>query len=468
MNKEMKRTIWIMAGFIATFSLMIVYLSYFQVFQAAEIKMHPQNKRLWINEDNVLRGSFYDRNDKLLVYSEKEGDKSKRHYSYGSLYSHMIGYSLKEYGKVGLELTYNNELLAISESQVLDDIKNLVLPTSQGNDIRLTVDHGLQEKARDLLQGYKGAIVALEPSTGEILAMVSLPDFNPSRLDEDWLSITEGEEAALLNRASQGLYPPGSTFKLVTALAAMESSSIDLNHTCQGKIKIGNYEFKDYKSVAHGSIGLTKALAQSCNTYFADKASQIGQDSMGETADKFYFNKEIPFDLPIKKSLYPYKQKMDEAALAASAIGQDKVLATPLNMAMIAASIANDGNMLKPILVKDVINKNGRIVKRNSSEIISNTMSSLLAEELTSMMREAVVSGSAKRASVNDVQVAGKTGTAENASGKSHSWFVGFAPHYDPKIAVAIIIEEAGVSGGELAAPMAGQLIDYAFSYIDF
>lgn len=468
MNKENKRIIMVLTVFCVLFVGLIAYMSYFQVFKAEAVKNSSYNKRLWINEENVLRGSIMDRNGNILAYSEKNEDINTRYYKYGNLYSHVIGYSYKEYGKVGLELEYNNVLLDISENAAINELRNLVLPTSVGNDIRLTIDHGTQEKARSLLNGRKGSIVLMNPINGEIYAMVSLPDFNTSNLNENWKSITENPDSPFLNRATQGLYAPGSIFKIITTLGAMESLDIDLEYECVGSTIIDGYVLRDYNETAHGMLNLHDAFVKSCNTYFGEKALDIGKERLGNVAERFMLNQEIDFDLPVKISQFPFKGSVGDTELAASGIGQGKVVVTPLNMAMMVSAIANDGEMVNPILVREIINKDGRITKSITTDVASYVTSPSVAKDIKDMMVDAVASGTGTNARIRNVTVAGKTGTAENPSGDSHSWFVGFAPAEEPRLAIAVVLEEAGVSGNQGAAPLARDLFIYGLNNIDF
>ncbi|MGN9165371.1 peptidoglycan D,D-transpeptidase FtsI family protein [Tissierellaceae bacterium HCP3S3_D8] len=468
MSREKNRIILVLVGFCILFTILIGYLSYFQAFKAEAVKNNSYNKRLWLNEENVLRGSIMDRNGKVLAYSVKDDNTISRHYKYGNLYSHIIGYSYREYGKAGLELEYNNTLLNISENAAINEIKNLVLPSSVGNDLKLTIDHSLQEKTRALLNGRKGAAVVMNPKTGEIYSMISLPDFNTSSLRDDWKSISDDPNSPLLNRATQGLYAPGSIFKIVTTAAALETPNLDREYKCNGTTVIDGYTFKDYNSTAHGELDLKKAFVKSCNTYFAEKSLIIGKDKLGNTSEKFMINNKIDFDLPVKISQFPYKNNIGKTELAASAIGQGKILVTPLNMAMIVSAIGNDGIMVKPTLVKEIINKDGKVINSNRTESISTTIGSLMADEIKDMMIEVVQSGTGVNGRIRNVKVAGKTGTAENTSGKTHSWFVGFAPADEPKIAVAVILEESGLTGGQGAAPVARDIIIHGLNNIDF
>lgn len=459
MNKEHKRMIRVFTAMCTLFAVLIVYLSYFQVFTASTIKDSSYNKRLWIDEENILRGMILDRNGKILAYSEKTEDSSVRHYNYGSLYSHIIGYSYREYGKAGLEAEYNNELLNLIDSSTFKEIKKIIEPNSEGNSLKLTLDHGLQEMANSLLQGKKGAIVVMNPQTGEVYAMVSQPTFNSSTLREDWKNIVENPDSPFINRATNGLYAPGSTFKVVTALASLETPNVETKYDCSGSIKVDGYELRDYGGKAHGSVDLKEALVKSCNSYFAQMGLQVGKDKMGEVSEKFMLNNKIPFDLPVKNSSFPYKEGMGKTDLAAASIGQGKVLVTPLNMALIASAIGNGGDMVKPILVKEVISSKGNVIKTNYTETLSIVTNGLVANELKDMMTEVVTRGTGTNASIKNIKVAGKTGTAENASGKTHAWFIGFAPADNPKVAISVVLEEDGTTGGKTAAPIARKLM---------
>lgn len=466
MNKELKRTLIVLAGMCILFVSLVVYISYFQVFKAEAIKNNSYNKRLWINEEKILRGSIIDRNGKILAYSEKSGETYKRFYNYGNLYSHIIGYSYREYGKVGLELEYNNTLLNINEATPFHELKNIVIPNTEGNTLKLTIDHHLQEYSRNLLKGKKGAIVAMDPKTAEIYSMVSLPDFNLSNLKEEWNAIVEDENSPFLNRATSGLYAPGSTFKVLTAMGILEDPELKKQYECKGSTTIDGYTLEDYGGKAHGNVNLEEALVKSCNSYFADKGVLVGKNKLGEIADNFMINKKIPFDLPTAKSTFPYKESLGKTDIGAASIGQGKVLVTPLNMALIASSIANKGEVLQPILVKEAISPGGKVIKTNHTKKISEGVDIFAANEVKNMMVEVVRRGTGTNAGIKNIRVAGKTGTAENPSGKSHAWFIGFAPADDPQIAVAVVLEEDGTTGGKTAAPIARNIMIEALNTI--
>lgn len=467
MTKESKRIIVVLIAMCILFISLIAYISYFQIFQAEKIKNNSFNKRLWIDEDKTLRGSILDRNGEVLVYSERKDDKQTRHYNYGRLYSHVIGYSYREYGKTGLELKYNSSLLDISENQALNEFKNIVSDKSQGNDLKLTIDHNLQQKASELLSGKKGSIIAMNPSTGEIYAMVSAPNFNADNLRNDWQTISEDPESPLLNRAIQGLYPPGSIFKIIPAIALMDSPDIDQSYNCVGQTTIDGYTINDYSKKGHGEINLREAIMYSCNSYFADKSVLVGKEKLGEVADSFSMNKQINFDLPVKTSKYPYKGIMGKTDIAASSIGQGKVEVTPLNMLMVASTVANKGEMVKPTLLKSIMTKDNKVKSENNKNVLGNPISADVADEIKEYMVGVVDSGTGKSAAISGINVAGKTGTAENKSDKSHAWFMGFAPADNPEVAVIVLLEEEGSTGGTAAAPIAREIILHAMKNIN-
>ena len=256
MNLESKRIIRVLVFISALFISLILYLSYFQLFKAEKILENPFNKRNFIGQEKILRGKIVDRNGTVLAYSDKQDDKQVRHYPKGSLYGHVIGYSYREYGKSALESTYNDELLDLKESNPIDELKDILKSGKEkfGNDLTLTIDNELQKKAYDLLKGNKGSIVMMNPSTGEVYAMVSNPAFNPATLREDWTDLVENEDSYLLNRSTMGLYAPGSIFKVITATAALEDPKVDKTFNCQGSTTILGYTLNDYGKEAHGNL----------------------------------------------------------------------------------------------------------------------------------------------------------------------------------------------------------------------
>lgn len=467
MNTESKRIIKILISLCALFIILILYISYFQIFTADKIVTSSYNKRQWINEENILRGEITDRRGTILVNSVKTEKAQTRNYKYGKIYSHIIGYSSREYGKSGIEAIYNKELLNINDSNPIGELKNILNDgESVGNNVVLAIDHEIQNYAYKLLGNRKGSIVLMNPKTGEIYSMISSPSFNPSTLKENWDEIVANEDSPLLNRATMGLYTPGSIFKVVTATAALENKNTDETYSCEGSINIDGYVLKDYKGKAHGEVDLKEALVDSCNIAFSQIGLEVGDDKLRRTAENYMLNANIPFDLRTAKSSFPEKIG-SKPELGASAIGQGKILVTPLNMAMVASAVANQGDMVKPILVKEIINNKGRVLKKNKTELLSKTTSPEIAEQLKSMMIDVVDKGTGRNARIKNIKVAGKTGTAENETGKEHAWFIGFAPADNPIVAIAVIVENSGKTGGTEAAPIARDIMKKAIQIIN-
>ena len=464
MDKERSRTISLLITLLLGFVVLIGYMSYFQMFKSDTIKNNAYNKRLWMDEESILRGSIFDRNGEILAYSEKNDEKINRVYKYDYLYSHIIGYSLRDYGKSGLEKNYNNELINSKSSIGFNEVIDIINPQKIGNNLTLTVDNGLQKLSRNLLQGKRGTIITMNPSNGEILSMVSMPDFNVNSLSEDWSFVSIDKGSPLLNRATQGLYAPGSVFKVVTALSILENN-MEAEYKCSGSTVIDGYTINDFSGKVHGEIGIDDAFIYSCNTYFANFALKVGYDNLKDTAESVLFNKRIDFKLDIKESIFPqnFSGKTD---LAASGIGQGRILVTPLNMLLITSSIANDGKMITPTIVKDIKSPNDALIYKYEPLLISNLPTND-TNRVKSMMRSVVEKGTGKKASIKGISVSGKTGTAQNSKGLNDIWFVGFAPYEQAKISVVVLIEDQTSTGGELAAPIARELMNYALKNID-
>lgn len=457
MNNERKRIIILLTALCMGFIFLIVYLSYFQIFKAEDIRDNSYNKRLWINEDNIMRGSIFDRNGEILVYSEKKQEKVNRIYKYDNLYSHVIGYSLKDYGKSGLERKHNSYLVNANENTAINELINLINPTGVGNNLHLTIDHKLQEKTRELMAGKKGSAIAMDPTTGEILAMVSMPDFNINNLSENWTNVSENPESPLINRGTQGLYAPGSVYKIITALGVIQYREPEAIYQCTGSTIIDGYTISDFNKNGHGSVDLVQALTLSCNTYFANEAVSIGYDRLREVSENLFFNNTIDFDLEINSSVFP-KEFKGLTDLGASGIGQGRVLTTPINMLMIASVVANDGYINMPYIVESASSPQGKTIMTHTDSV-KKVIQVEEAHKLQNMMRNVVVNGTGSNAAIKGIEVAGKTGTAENPSNKNHAWFLGFAPVDSPKVAVVVLLEEEGSAGGVAAAPIAREIM---------
>lgn len=447
--------------FLILFALICLYLVYFSLFEARAISSNSYNRRLRESSENIIRGSIEDRKGEVLVKSTKYKSGVKRKYIYPRSFSHIIGYSSKNYGSSGLEAYYNKELM--SSSDTMESLRSKLNDYFiNGNNIRLTLDRALQTYASEQLRGKKGSIVVLRPDTGEILAMVSKPDFDPSSIQNNWDSLINDKNSPLLSRASEGLYAPGSIFKLVVTSAILQNKLQDLEIECTGQVDVDGYIIKDSDGKAHGKLTLKEALKHSCNSYFIKQGVMLGNSILMNEASRFRFNKGIQIDMNVGTSIFP--NKTNSKNVAEQSIGQGEVLMTPLHAAMMAAAIANKGTMMQPYAVSSITDSKSRIIKEYKPKQLGQAIAANTAAVITDLMVEVVKSGTGTKAKVSKVTVAGKTGTAEVGTDlRSHAWFVGFAPADKPRVAIAVLVENGG-SGGGTAAPIASRVIKKALT----
>jgi penicillin-binding protein A len=447
--------------YLALFALVCLYLLYFNLFESRVISSNSYNRRLRESSENIIRGSILDKNNEVLVKSTKYKSGVKRKYLYPRSFSHVIGYSSKNLGSSGLEAFYNKELM--SSSDTIEALRSKINDYYiKGNNIKLTLDHSLQIYAAEQLRGKRGAIVVLRPDTGEVLAMVSKPDFDPSNIQNDWENLINDKKSPLLNRAAEGLYAPGSIFKLIVTSAILKNNLQDREIECTGEVNIGGYIIKDNDNEAHGKIKLADALKHSCNSYFIKQGLQLGYSNINNEATRFRLNKSIQTDLKISESVFP--NKTDNSSVAQQSIGQGEVLMTPMHAALMAATVANKGIMMQPYVVSSITDSEGKTIKDYKPKQLGQVMDEKTAGVIKGLMVEVVKSGTGSKAKVSKVVVAGKTGTAEvSGDQRSHAWFVGFAPADQPRVAIAVMIENGG-GGGSTAAPIASRVLKKALS----
>lgn len=465
-ERERRRTLILLTGVMILFLGLIIYLTYFMIFQSETYRESTQNKRNQYTANNIIRGPFYDRDNNLLAQTYKdENNHQIREYLFPKEYSHIIGYNYKSLGRTGLEDTMNKYL---TDNSIKDagDLKDEILSNERmGDSVYLTTDTRVQTDVSHLMEGYKGAVVALNPKTGEIYSLISMPQYDPNTVGTNWEKVSTSKDAELFNRALNGKYPPGSIMKIITTSAILENGvEQSYNHT--GKAKVSGYEFKDFGRSELGKVDLSKAFSLSLNTYFVTKVQDVGLSNFEALAKKFYFDNNIPFDLPVTTSTLNFGAGTDRVALSASAIGQGKVLSTPLHMALMTSAIANDGAMMKPYVVNKIVDRKGETVYTSEPKVLANPITSEIASEVTDLMIKTTKSGTARNASLKNIQVASKTGTAENSTGENHSWYVGFAPADDPKVVVAVIVEQGGL-GGETATPIGRDVILSVLKHIE-
>lgn len=445
--------------YLTLFGLLIINLIYFIVFSSANLVINSYNPRLALLEENIIRGKVLDRNGEVLAETVDYNGEDHRIYPYENAFSHIVGYSHQ--GKTGIEALADIDLLQ-SNMSIYDQVMfELTKSKRMGDNVVTTLDKALQLKAYELLGNRKGAIIAIEPSTGKILCMVSKPDFNPNEIVLNWETLINDEEnSPLLNRATQGLYPPGSTFKILTAAEYLiENKDQNFTYNCTGQDDFDGKIIHCYNNKAHGEETLSEAFAVSCNTAFATLGNNIDIDKLNTLANELLFNKPLPYPLPFSSSSYTLTSKNNSAQKAETVIGQGQTMITPLHNALIASTIANGGILMKPYLIDHTENFKGKAREKNMPDVYGELLDTDLSRTLTEFMIEVMESGTGKQGASDAFTTAGKTGSAENPFGEAHGWFVGFAPADNPQIAIAIVIENAG-SSSESAVPIANELFE--------
>ncbi|SHH58196.1 peptidoglycan D,D-transpeptidase FtsI family protein [Clostridium grantii] len=453
--------------FLICFILLITYLFYFELVESPSIKQSTYNRRLWAKRESVIRGSILDRNNNILAKTEVNSEgSSKRIYPYKDIFVHALGYVEPNYGITGLEKSFDSYLIGEEPFDVSTLLDNSNL--GKGYDIKTTLDYNVQKMAYDMLGDNKGAVVVINPQTGEIISLVSKPSYDPMELNANWEVISKDDKnAPMINRATTGVYPPGSTFKIITAASAL-SNIKDIQSKefkDEGVLKFNdNEQISNYDNKKYGNIKLNEAFALSSNVVFAGLGIDLGNGNLKDTAEKFLFNNEIKVEgVSVRQSTFPSLDSFKKGEIAQSAIGQGTVLATPFQMALIAATIANDGIMKESFLVSEVLDGNGSSIKSFNQQNSTRIIPAEDASVIKGYMREVVENGTGSNAAIDDIQVCGKTGTAEYSSDKdkTHAWFVGFAPMENPKVAIAVIVEDGG-TGGSLSAKIAREVIKEA------
>ncbi len=441
--------------------MLIAYVTYLQVIESNTLAYNPLNRRSVEASKRVERGKITDIHGKVLAQSTLAVTKEyKREYPYDVLFAHVVGYDSAKYGKAGIESVYDGYLSGQTNPEKRLGAIGQLFKGGAGNTVILTIDSRIQQAAYQALGSNRGAIVAINPKTGAIIAMVSRPSFDPNNLENNWSEISQSGSSPLLNRASQGLYPPGSIIKVLTAEAALAEQVATSNRqfTCTGALQIApDYTLPEANHTAHGKINLKQALAVSCNVTFGQLALDLGRSKMAKQYERYGFTKPINSDIQESAPKLPEFSRLSDGDLAQIGIGQGSLLVTPLRMAMLASTFANKGTIMKPYLVQRITAPDGELINETSPEKWLSPVSVTLAEQVGSMMVGVVNEGTGTAAAVRGVQVAGKTGTAENPHGAPHAWFIGYAPAENPQIAIVVIVENAG-SGGGIAAPIARQI----------
>ncbi len=439
--------------FTVMFAGLVVYLGYVVFMYGERWFVTPYNPRIQQVESTVEPGNLLDRTERELLYTKDDERVYISDDDMRESIAHVIGDS---YGMTyGAQTMFAKHMFGFDQdtfSRIMGLVKG---QERRGGDVMLTIDAKLCEKAHDALDGYNGAVVVMNYKTGEILAATSTPTFDPTDMDE---FLEGGGESELVNRAFTGMYPPGSTFKLITAAALIENEMADFETTCTGSIEIGG------KKIActgeHKNEDLEDAIRHSCNVYFAEAAQELGKTKLASEANKFLFNNQMMFDdVVMGESVFDNADTDNN--LGWSAIGQYHDLITPLHACMIAAGIANDGAMMEPKLLQSVTYGETQTYTLKPETAANPMRDTTLLKE---MMISAVENGTGEKAAIDGVTVGGKTGTAEIAGedgNEEHAWFVGFIEDDDHPLAIAVVMEKAG-SGGSNAAPAAKKVLEKA------
>lgn len=444
---------------------LIAYILHFMIVEKDEVIANAANTRLDSYAADVNRGDIVTKDGKTVA-TNKNG---KRYYPYDNLFAHAVGYS--DYTKAGVELVGNYYLMDSHANLFERGVNTLREEQNEGDTVVTTLNYELQQTAYDALGGADGAVVMMEPDTGRILAMVSKPDFDPNDIDTVWQEANaEGSTSSvLLNRATQGLYPPGSTFKVLTALTYMRQyprKYEKYSYNCsQSEAIFNSVSVHCYGHKTHGQQDLSEALANSCNQAFADIGTQLNVNKWKDTLESFLFNQSLPYMDASATSRFTLDGKSDKGYIPQTAFGQGDTLITPLHNAMIVSTIANGGLMMKPYLIDSVENYKGKRVKKFSPSSYDTLMTSDEVDTLTGYMRKVVAQGTAADYFAGaSYEAAGKTGTAEYANGEhDFSWFIGFTSVDHPEVAVSIVVEESDVNGVKATA-IARKLFDTYYS----
>lgn len=484
MNSPIRK---VAAGCLLLALALLANVTWVQAFQADSLNARDDNRRVLIDQYSRNRGSIIVGDEAIASSVPSDGQFSyQREYHRPFMYAHLTGYYSFIFGRSGIEETQNGVLAGTDDSMFVRRLADLITGSqTQGGSVVLTIDPDAQQAAWDALGDFKGAVVAIEPSTGRILASVSKPSFDPSPLashdigeqqaawDEFIAHDEAGSDLASRNRAMSETLPPGSVFKLVTSAAALESAQYEPDSVVPGPAAMDlpqtDADLPNYNGQPCGpndETTIANALRISCNTAYGYLGLQLGVDAVRLQADKFGFNAVPLDDIPSSASSFP--AEMDAPSLAQSAIGQRDVRVTPLQVAMVTAAIANNGELMQPYLVDEVRDSDlVSVMDRTDPEALSEAISPSTAEELRAMMVDVVENGTGTAAQMSGITVGGKTGTAQRGEEQSNiAWFTAFAPADNPQVAVAVVIEEAPgvgddeIAGGRLAAPVARAVIE--------
>lgn len=464
MNRQIVR----LFGFILVlYALLFGFTSYWSIFDSSSLKANSANRRPLLEEQKIHRGDILAADGSVIARSIPRGKGNNkiyvRRYPQGPLFGNPIGYSFVDRGRVGFELSHNDELVG-NKTEFLSVLDQLQGHAQVGDKVQSALDPQAQRAAIDGLGGQRGSVVAIVPSTGEVRVMASVPEYDPNQVQSSnaFRRLNTENSAPLFNRATQAGYPPGSTMKVVTATAALDSGEFSPSSVLSGRSPqlIGGVPLSNAGGEQFGDIDMTTALTNSVNTWWAQAGERLGKDTMLKYMTRYGFNAKPRLDYPgfqlAASGVYNGNRLLtssDPIDIGRVAIGQERLRVTPLQMAEVAAAVANKGTLMEPRLWSKVIDPDGRETKLSPAKQ-SDVMSEQTASQLNTMMQSVVREGTGTAAAVSGIDVAGKTGTAEVSGGVNQAWFIGFAPANDPKIAIAVTVERTSGFGGPTAGPI--------------
>jgi peptidoglycan glycosyltransferase len=453
------------------FALLVAFTSYWSVLDTEGLEANTANKRGLLEEQRIRRGLIFARDGTVLARNRVVGKGDTRFferiYPVGGLFSHAVGYNFVERGRAGIERSHNDDLTGETDefTTILDELRGR---EREGDDLVTALDPQAQRVAIGALAGRAGSVVAIDPETGRVNVMAAVPGFDPNSVPGNFAQLNRAPGSPLFNRSAQSGYPPGSTFKVVTAAAALDTGRFTPQSVLNGDSpkEIGGVPLANFGNQSFGDVTLTTALTKSINTVWARVGEILGKETMYRYMRRFGFNSKPPIDLPgdeLRASGVFEEGKLlddsDDVDIGRVAIGQERLLVTPLQMAMVASAVANGGRLMRPRLVQEVRDPDGRTVDRVKPSEEAQVMKEETARALASMMSQVVREGTGTAAALSGIDVAGKTGTAE-VGGTNQAWFIGFAPVDRPRVAVAVTVERTSGQGGTVAAPIAKQVME--------
>jgi penicillin-binding protein A len=473
MNQPIAR---LFAVVILLFALLLAFTSRWTIFEASSLRENPLNARLLLEQQRIARGKILAADGTVLARSLRSSEGVyERFYPTRGEFAHAIGYSFVELGRTALERYRNAALNGETRTNLQSVLDQLQGKKPRGDEVITTLDPAAQHLANSALSGHEGAVVALDPRTGAVTVMASSPSFDPNALRSRRAYQRLATDAAgkpLVNRVTQFGYAPGSTFKVLTATAAIDTGAYTPESTVSGRndVPISGVPLQNDENESFGPITLTEALAKSVNTVWAQVAERLGKGTMARYMNRFGFDRKPELDYPVDEMsssgeyagprlISPRSPQVDVGRLG---IGQDKLEVVPLQMAEVAAAVANRGRLMAPHLTARIVDPDGRTVERIGPRVQSVVMKPSTARAVTSMMEAVVNEGTGTSAQIPGVQVAGKTGTAETQIGTAinNVWFIAFAPAANPRVAIAVTLRGVPGQGAAFAAPVAREVME--------